>query len=201
MMHALRVNIWNIVMIGALFLLVAYTTWLLKKTQEPTLITANDDRLPDFIAHDVVATETNEQGLLHNQFITPKIVHYTKNDTAFYDKPHIISYPNNEKKPWDITADHGQSVHGTKELILWGNVNIHEPESALNNDIRMTTSRLVVYPEKNYAETDQPVTFTEPGLVVNSVGMKIYFKEKRVQLLNQARGEYDATKAKNNVHQ
>ncbi len=197
MIGSLRISGWNLVIIGALFLLVVYTGWLLKQTQQTTFVSSKNDSLPDFIAHDVVAIETDNTGKLHNKFISSEIVHYAKDDTAFYDKPHIISYSATEKQPWDITANHGQSIHGTKKLILWDDVNIHEPEGAMNNDTRITTSRLIVYPSQNYAETDEPVTFIEPGLVVHSVGMKIYFKEKRVELLNQARGEYDASKAKN----
>ena len=184
----------NILSILGLCLLVSYTGWLWRETTRSTLVSTEDNKHPDFFAINITATETGPTGLIKDQFISPKAVHYTVNDTAFYDDPHIISYSTDGKSPWDITALHGQSINGTQKLILSDNVKIHEPPGPKNNDTWITTSWLAVYPKQNYAETDQPITFIEPDLTVNSIGMRLYFKEKRIELLNQSRGVYDATK-------
>ncbi len=191
----------NIIITALLGLLVIYTSWLLRQTEKTAIITSQNDTLPDFIAQNILAIETGETGQVHNKFFAPKIVHYAKNDRAVYTKPHIISYPVTGKEPWDIKANAGESEHGTNKIILTDNVRIHEPAGKLNSDTWITTSKLVIYPKENYAETDQPVTFTEPGIVVKSVGMRVYFKEKRVELLNKAQGVYDAEQAKHNVLQ
>ncbi|NNM59899.1 MAG: LPS export ABC transporter periplasmic protein LptC [Legionellales bacterium] len=187
-------SVGNIFSIIGLCILVSYTGWLWRETTKSSIVLTADNQYPDFFAINVTATETSIKGVLKDKFITPKAVHYATNDTTFYDNPHIISYPDDGKSPWDITALHGKSINGTDKLILSDNVKIYEPAGPQNNDTWITTSWLVVYPKQNYAETDKPVTFIEPDLTVNSIGMRVYFKEKRIELLKQARGVYDETK-------
>ncbi len=187
-------SIGNILSIIGLCILVSYTTWLWRETTKSTIVPTADNQSPDYFAANITATETSPMGTLKDKFITPKAVHYATNDTTLYDRPHIISYSDDGKSPWDITALHGKSINGTEKLILSDDVKIHEPPGLKNNDTWITTSWLVVYPKQNYAETDKPVTFIEPDLTVNSIGMRVYFKEKRIELLNQARGVYDESK-------
>ncbi|MFN7097126.1 MAG: LPS export ABC transporter periplasmic protein LptC [Gammaproteobacteria bacterium] len=191
-----RISTGNLIAIVALFMLVCYTGWLLKATSGSSLVAPEDKKHPDFFVTDVTAIETSDTGSIKNQFMSPKVVHYEENDTYFYDTPHVITYSSDGKAPWNITALHGKSINGNERIILWNDVKIHEPPSTLNNDTWITTSWMVVYPKQNYAESDKPVTFTEPDLTVHSIGMRVYFKEKKVELLNQAQGVYDETKDK-----
>jgi lipopolysaccharide export system protein LptC len=196
-MTQFRISLGNLIAIIALFMLVCYTGWLLKEMNKSSFVTPEDNKHPDFIINNVIATETSETGSIKNKFMSPKVVHYNDNDTYFYDSPHVIAYPSDGKAPWDITAVHGKSINGTEKIILWDDVKIHEPQSTQNNDTWITTSWMVIFPKQNYAESDKPVTFTEPDLTVHSIGMRVYFKEKKVELLNQAQGVYDETKDKN----
>jgi lipopolysaccharide export system protein LptC len=182
-------------LISLLIIIVAYTSWLLHSMHSQDLLPSHDEIHPDFFVKDMTYTETDDNGQLHTVFSTPQMLHYSKNNSAFYITPHIVAYSNEGKQPWDITAKHAESIKGNKQLILWDTVKIHEPPGEKNADTWITTSKLIVFPNQNYAVSDQPVTFTEPGLAVNSVGMKVFFKEKRVELLNQARGSYDDQQA------
>ncbi|MBY0545128.1 MAG: LPS export ABC transporter periplasmic protein LptC [Gammaproteobacteria bacterium] len=180
----------QIFLLIGLGILVGYTAWLWKETEKSNLVPTVDNRHPDFYALNVTATETSTTGMLKDKFMSPKVVHYALNNTAFYDSPHIISYPEDGKSPWDITANYGRSINGTEKIILWDNVNIHEPTGIKNNDTLITTSWLIVYPKQSYAESNKPVTLVEPDLTANSVGVRVFFKEKRIELLNQASGVY-----------
>lgn len=194
-MFMLQDNLKQISLMGLLVLIVIYTSWLLHSMHSQDLLPVQDEVHPDFFVKNMVYTETDDTGKLHTVFSTPQMLHYTKNNTAFYTAPHIVAYSTEGKQPWDITSNHAKSIKGNKQLILWDNVKIHEPPSEKNADTWITTSKLIVFPNQNYAVSDKPVTFTEPGLAVNSVGMQVFFKEKRVELLNQARGSYDDTQA------
>ena len=41
------------------------------------------------------------------------------------------------------------------------------------------------------AETDQPITFQQPGLVVKSIGMRTYLDTEIIDLLAEANGYYE----------
>ena len=60
----------------------------------------------------------------------------------------------------------------------------------------MKTSQLYVFPDKQYAETDKPVTIEQPGSVINSVGLRAFMDTGKVELLSQARGTYEANETK-----
>ncbi len=180
-----------------LTLAVIYTGWLVREINtRPTVVDPSQDRHPDAFAEQVIATNLDEKGNIHNRLITPRIVHYARHDSAVVTQPHIILYGDDRnKQPWHITSVHGRTMNGLDTIYLWDHVKIHEPQGQDNKNLTVTTSRLTIYPDKNYAETKQPVHFTEPGVTVDSVGMKAYLKEKRVELLSQARGVYDAKQA------
>lgn len=183
----------TIVTLALLLLITSYTSWLLYETNRQTIVAPVDNVHPDFIIKNVTVIETSATGKIKNHFQSAHVVHYNNQDTYFFDNPHLISYSEDGKAPWDITALHGKSLLGFSTLILWDDVKLHEISSAQNADTLITTTKLTVYPKLNYAHSDEPVTLIQPDLEVHSIGMNVYFKEKRVQLLKQAQGIYDET--------
>lgn len=189
-----QISIKKTIAISCLALLTCYTGWLLYETNRTTFVPPTDATHPDFIIKNVVYVDTNDLGHIKTRFMSPQVIHYPKQDTYYFLSPHVIAYSEDGKAPWDITALYGQSTDHNETLVLWKNVRLHELASAKNADTLITTSKLFIYPKLNYAHTDAPVTLIQPDLTVNSIGMNVYFKEKRVQLLKQAHEVYDETK-------
>ncbi|MAZ39316.1 MAG: LPS export ABC transporter periplasmic protein LptC [Legionellales bacterium] len=182
--------------IAALILLVAYTSWLVKETgiSKRTTIDVNKNH-PNFFAKNVHSKEFDSNGKLIHILNSPYLLHYPKKDSAVLTKPQFIIYSTkNDKAPWFVTANQGKTINGTDIIHLTGNVIIHEPQSKSNNNLTIKTEALTIYPKRNFAETNKSVSINEPGITVHSIGMKVYFKQKRVILLNQARGVYDEQK-------
>jgi len=186
---------WTII---ALLLATIYSTWLVRATTPKTDNARYGDNIADFYLTDVLALEFNQQGQLIHRLVSPKVVHIPANDTLLLRNPDLTLYSESVpvKSPWRITALHGKTIQNDKQAWLWGNVVLHQPPSAENKDSTILTSQLTIYPDKNMAETYAPVTVLEPGLEVHSVGMRAYFKEKRVDLLSRAQGVYDVNEAK-----
>ncbi len=61
-----------------------------------------------------------------------------------------------------------------------------------NRTTIITSSRMTVFPQKQYAETAQPVRIDGLGGVTTGTGMKAYLKESRMNLLSNVRGQYEA---------
>jgi lipopolysaccharide export system protein LptC len=51
------------------------------------------------------------------------------------------------------------------------------------------TEYLHIIPEKDFAETDKPVTITEPRAIIHAVGMELNSKTRVIRLISSVRGQ------------
>jgi lipopolysaccharide export system protein LptC len=183
-----------------LLLAFIYSAWLIKLTSPSSSDVRYSDHIPDFYLTQVIAAEFDAQGQLLHKLISPKIIHIPFEDTLLLRMPEITIYSedNPPQAPWQITALHGKTINKNQQAWLWGSVVLHQSASDQNKITTILTSRLMVTPATSIAETHAPVTVVEPGLTVHSVGMRAYLKEKRVDLLSRAQGEYDVNEAGDN---
>ena len=87
--------------------------------------------------------------------------------------------------------DGGKKITFNKEVV------IHQPASDHNQENTLKTEQLIYYPDKKYATTTKLVTFIQPGSIVTSTGMNAWLEEKRIQLLNRPRINYEPKKKTN----
>lgn len=144
---------------------------------------------PDTFMENVTATLFDGQGKISLKIITPKITHTENNDTATLYKPHIIAYKESPV-PWSIDADKAETIAGTQKILLQGNVIIHHEHDQKNPTSTMTTNALTLFPDKQLAETNQPITVTQPDLLIRAIGMRADMKLGTIQLFSKATGEY-----------
>lgn len=183
-----------------LLLAFIYSGWLIKLTSTSNNEAQYSDHIPDFYLTDVVSAEFDAKGQVLHKLISPKVIHIPFQDTLLLRTPAITIYSedNPPQAPWQINALHGKTINKNQRAWLWGNVVLHQSASDQNKMITILTSRLMVIPSINIAQTHAPVTVIQPGLTVHSVGMRAYLKEKRVDLLSRAQGEYDVNEAGDN---
>lgn len=175
---------------------VLYSSWLVIQTQQGKARNTIDLQRPDAFIEDVVATDMDKNGKPHSKLIAPRIVHYASHNTSVMTEPHFIFYSENEQ-PWHTTSEHGKAINGNEQLELWDNVKIHQPAGRANRESTMTTEAIRYYVNQSYAHTEKPVQIHSPGTTVQAVGMKAWFKEKKVLLLSKTRGTHE--KSKKNV--
>ena len=77
-----------------------------------------------------------------------------------------------------------------EQVELIDNVRI-ERNDAKGRPTIITTSRMTVLPEKDYAETRQPVRIIAANGVTTATGMKAYLDEGRMLLLSNVRGQHE----------
>jgi len=184
------------IFIGILVVILSYTFWLVQETSDTNTNAKKSDNRPDFFAKNVYATEYDQAGKLIHKLQTPYLIHYALDDMSDLISPAITIYSDKDaKQPWFITSKTGKAIHGTDIIDLIGNVVIHQPAGPANDDVIIHTEALTVYPKQNYAKTNKLVTIDEPGINVSAIGMKVYFKEKRVELLQSAKGVYDQSQS------
>lgn len=144
---------------------------------------------PDTIVNQLTFRQYDANGRLANYLQTPLLHHIAQNNTHWLKAPHII-IAQTDQPPWEIDAQEATSLYGGSEITFNQNVMLHQASSQQQPENTLQTETIIYYPQKKMAVTEKEATFTQPGNKVQSIGMKAFLDQKRVQL-SRARGSYD----------
>ncbi|MCF6777366.1 LPS export ABC transporter periplasmic protein LptC [Thiotrichales bacterium 19X7-9] len=181
--------------------LVGFTSWL---TIESSSNYSSKQKLPDdFIentATDTTLYQMNETGNLRYKAFATFLKKFA-NGNVDMTKVNMTMEPQKPGDlPWNIVSDHGYLSDQNNKLKLWGNVIITRPGNGKKKPpLKITTSVLYVYPNKDYAETDKFVKMEQVGSknVITGVGMKAHMHPEKIQLLSKVKSYYESSKNDN----
>lgn len=148
--------------------------------------------LPDAIMTDVTTTILDKMGKVSMRIVTPKLTHYTHQDTTDLTTPEVTLY-RNSLKPWVIHSTYAEATQGMDNVKFWDNVTVHHPASYDSPATLIKTTTLTVHPNLQTAETPALITLIQPNITVNAIGMTANINTGDIHLLSQARGEYAPT--------
>lgn len=174
-----------------LILAVGFTGWWILKHQQGNGILLDRPHNPDSIADDVLVININAQGNPASRFSAVRMVHYPYQDTTLTTQPNLVIYVNDEQ-PWTITANHGKAIEGSNSIQLWDNVKFHQPAGSDKPASTVLTESFTYWPNRQFGETDKPVTLLQPGVKVTAVGLTANTITGKVDLLNEVRSSYVA---------
>jgi lipopolysaccharide export system protein LptC len=149
----------------------------------------NDPSKADTFMEEVIATTINKEGNPTLKLITPKMVHYPKDDSTDIMAPRVTIY-RKSPEPWHIDSNFAKTTNGTSTILFWSHVNIHHSTDAENPETNLLTESLTVFPDKKLASTDLPITFIQPDTTVHAVGMLANLNDNTIKLLSATQGEY-----------
>lgn len=158
-----------------------------------TINRLNNDALSttiDTTVSQLTVKQFSPEGTLINILTTPLMEHIPKDDVNLFQDPHIVISQIDEPS-WDIRSKRAKSFDGSKRITFMEQVVVHQNQGDKNSESTLKTEEVTYYPKEKKATTDLFVTFEQPGNLVQSTGMNAYLDEKRVELLHQARGNYD----------
>ncbi len=147
-------------------------------------------QIPDYFLTDFTATTMGPKGQPEYRLSAMRMEHYPDTDTAVLMQPRILLYGDGEAN-WHARADGGRVGPGGEVVYLNGNVEIHQPGETGSPPRMLETEHIQIYPQKNYAETDAPVTITGPQTQIYGVGMRAYFVQQRLELLSEVTGTHE----------
>jgi len=184
----------NFFVIAFLLLAAISTGWLaFSNLQTGGNNTPQDPNQPDSIMTNIHAIRMDEvTGKPHDELIAPHAEHFPYHDTTKITDPHFILYQENNVKPWYLTAHYGNIDNGINNVYLWDNVIFQQQQGPNNKASIINTTSVMIYPKQQYAETNQPVTAVQPGLIVHAIGMHVDFKAQIVNLLSQVTARYQS---------
>ena len=118
-----------------------------------------------------------------------KLEHQKATDITFVTTPDLLLFRGNVQ-PWHIQSARAEVGPKGKEVELIDDVRVARTDAKGQPSI-LTTTRLTVFPDKNYAQTEQAVKIDAANGVTTAVGMKAYLKDSRMHLLSNVRGQHE----------
>lgn len=143
----------------------------------------------DFYVINSRTVQYQTDGKRNYELTAERVEHIKASDVSLLTKPNLRSYRGTEL-PWHVTSDRGEVGPQGEEVELIDNVRI-ERTDAKGRPTVVTSSRMTVLPEKDYAETRQPVRIVAANGVTTATGMKAYLDEGRMLLLSNVRGQHE----------
>jgi lipopolysaccharide export system protein LptC len=179
----------NLTIIFLFILVIGLSTWSILVTKKSNPSFSNTANQPDAFMEQVTATIFNKEGLPSLKIESPKMVHYTVDDTTHIEAPHITLY-RESPQPWHIDSHYAKATRGVDQIFFWSHVVIHHLSDSANPATTLLTPTLMVFTDKKMAETQDEVTFVQPDTTMHGIGMLANLNTDTLQLLSQARGEY-----------
>lgn len=156
--------------------------------QQPRPASAEESPI-DFYVINARTVQYQPDGKRNYQLTAEKMEHLKAGDISLLTRPDLKSYRGTEL-PWHITSERGEVGPAGEEVELIDNVRIARTDAEGRPTI-ITTTRMTVLPEKDYAETRQPVRIVAANGVTTATGMKAYLNEGRMLLLSNVRGQHE----------
>ncbi|HWV10437.1 MAG TPA: LPS export ABC transporter periplasmic protein LptC [Pseudomonas sp.] len=143
----------------------------------------------DFYVTNARTLQYQADGKLHYEMTASKVEHVTATDVTLLTDPHMDLYRGTEY-PWKIRSEKGEVAPQGTEVELIDKVRV-ERTDAKGRPTILTTSRLTIIPDKEYAQTEQAVRIDAANGVTTAQGMKAYLNDGRMLLQSNVRGQHE----------
>ena len=150
---------------------------------------AEADNAIDFYVVGASTQQFQEDGQLQYEMTASKLEHIKASDVTLLDKPDLQLY-RGTPHPWHVRSDKGEVAPEGKQVELIDNVRIARTD-AKNRPTVITSSRVTVFPDEEYAQTEQAVRIEAANGVTTAQGMKAYMNDGKINLLSNVRGQHE----------
>ncbi len=176
--------------LAALGLLAGFSQWLLYISAPPEDRRAAQRHLPDSTMDEFVATGMGADGRPEHRLRAQRMLHYADGGGTEFIQP-VLTVFQEDAPPWVVNAERGWLAQDHDSVWLKDAVRIENPDAAPSLRWRLDTRDLHVKVDEEYAETEQPVTIVGETSNTRAVGMRVFLKEGRIQLLSKVKGTYE----------
>ncbi|WP_397451416.1 LPS export ABC transporter periplasmic protein LptC [Pseudomonas sp. NA-150] len=144
----------------------------------------------DFYAINAHSRQFLPDGKLQYDMTADKVEHLQVSDVTLLTMPDLNMF-RGAAYPWHVQSLKGEVSPGGDHVELIDQVRIARTDEK-NRTTIITSSRMTVFPQKQYAQTEQAVRIDGFGGVSTGTGMKAYLNDGRMNLLSKVRGLYEA---------
>jgi len=171
----------RIIVLSTLILAFALTiNWVMMESDESAELTPGND--PDFYMLDATISQFDGKGELQHRIAANRFTHFPLTDLTTMKSPALELGRTGDSVPWEITSSEGRILPSTEyreEIVeLWSNVLAAKSGSG-GDFINIQTNSLTIYPERDYAETDETVFIDNQSGRTTAAGMKAFLDTGR----------------------
>lgn len=149
-----------------------------------------DESAIDYYAINAHSMQFLPDGKLQYEMTADKVEHLKASEVTLVTTPDLHMYRGTQY-PWHVQSVRAEVNPDGSEVELIDNVRIARTDEKQRDTI-ITSSRMTVFPQKQYAQTEQAVRIDGAGGTTTGKGMKAYLKESKIDLLSNVRGQYEA---------
>ncbi|HYQ37468.1 MAG TPA: LPS export ABC transporter periplasmic protein LptC [Pseudomonas sp.] len=147
------------------------------------------DSAIDYYVENARSVQFQEDGKLHYRMVAEHLEHIRSSDITLVTRPDLLLHRGSDY-PWHVQSARGEVSPGGAEVELIDDVRVARTDAKGRPTI-LTTSRLTVFPDKDYAQTSQPVRIEAANGVTTATGMQAYFNDGRMLLKSNVRGQHE----------
>ena len=181
--------------IGLILLVAAvvsgWSAWKQRDVAEPEAVTS--DR-PDYLMRDFEMISLDDEGKESITLRAPEMQRSPRDQTFTIATP-LFLLPDNEGQHWEMRSKTAWVSAKGDEMRLSGDVKGTSPKGTVL-PTTFDTQRLNVFPRRNLASTDAPVTITRPGSILSGVGFETNTKTKQYTFKSQVKTRYEPNSAR-----
>lgn len=144
----------------------------------------------DYYAINAHTVQYLPNGAMQYEMTADKVEHLKASEVTHLTKP-VMDIYRGTTFPWHVVSDRAEVNPDGSEVELIDSVRLNRTDQQ-NRATVITTSRATVFPQKQYAQTDQTVRIDGAGGVTTAKGMKAYLNDSKIHLLSTVRGQYEA---------
>ena len=171
-------------LISVLILVAAFSYWALEKLTEDSAAKLNKlAHYPDYYMENFTTLTMNQDGTPKNRLNAVYMAHYPDDNTSELHKPELEIF-RIDRPPIMVTADNGWVTSNNDVILLSGNVYLHQDDELGNLKVELIAEDARVLVDQKYAETDKAATLITKRSVTNSIGMRAYLQEQRMEFLS-----------------
>ncbi|HTN47909.1 MAG TPA: LPS export ABC transporter periplasmic protein LptC [Burkholderiaceae bacterium] len=184
----MRDRITAVIAVLLLALLAGTTYWYSQTSRLGDLANAVSREGPDVVVDGAALTQFDAQGRATNRLIGERITHFPSDDRVEVIRPRMVSLRADQPQV-DAKADHARVEDSGAKVILTGDVTLIRAASSEGEPpLRLTTERLVAFPDTEQFSTESPVEIDRGGSRINAVGMDYDNIKRTVKLRSKVRG-------------
>lgn len=158
--------------------------WLLQSLTEEEQISLRElAHYPDYYLENFSTVAMETDGSPKNYLTASYMAHYPDDDTTELHQPEMKFFQKT-KPPINVRSDKGWVTSNNEVILLSGNVYLHQNDEAGNKAVEVIADDARVLVEEDYAETDNAATVIRGRTVINSIGMRAYLREQRMEFLS-----------------
>ena len=164
---------WLLVLVGSIVLFLSIGDHRSIKATEPAVATRTAE--PDLYMAKAAVIQYADDGTISYQLRSDEVRHFEAEDVTRLVSP-TLTLNRAPQTSWSATATEGlvnykETSDGKREEVveLSGNVRLRRIEAS--NPVELTCPFLQIYPDRQFAETDQPVMITGNSGSTSAVGL------------------------------